>query len=166
LSTTSYMGSSDRFCLPHRLRLDQPESGRTYVVHRPGNLTASLKLSCAPGLSVTKRSTDLLNLSGFSIATEYRDDQEGLMVRIRLPPAESPRTIGSCRTSFRSAHRVATRFDALANAPFTRGFLSKDAIKVLKDELIFDRAVQRGRRNTGCAGPVGRPDVRTCARNR
>src|SRR6516165_12818644 len=24
----------------------------------------------------------------------------------------------------------------------------------------------RGRRNTGCAGPVGRPDVRTCARNR
>ena len=59
-----------------------------------------------------------------------------------------------------------SRFDALANAPFTQGFLSKDTIKVLKDELIFERAVQRGRRNTGCAGPVGRPDVRTCARNR
>src|SRR5215831_13188266 len=24
----------------------------------------------------------------------------------------------------------------------------------------------RGRRNTGCAGPVGQPDVLTCARNR
>jgi hypothetical protein len=35
-----------------------------------------------------------------------------------------------------------SRFDALANVPFTQGFLSKDAITTLKDELVFERAVQ------------------------
>src|SRR5262245_42027222 len=34
------------------------------------------------------------------------------------------------------------RHDAMANQPFTEGFLSKDAIAELKDELVFQRAVQ------------------------
>jgi len=34
------------------------------------------------------------------------------------------------------------RYDELANRPFTNGFLSKDAITALKDEQIFERAVQ------------------------
>ena len=35
-----------------------------------------------------------------------------------------------------------SRYDDLANAPFTGGFLDRTAIAVLKDELIFQRAVQ------------------------
>ena len=34
------------------------------------------------------------------------------------------------------------RYDELANHPFTNGFLSKDAIAALKDEQVFERAVQ------------------------
>ena len=34
------------------------------------------------------------------------------------------------------------RSDALANAPFTQGFLAKPDIAALKDELAFQRAVQ------------------------
>ena len=34
------------------------------------------------------------------------------------------------------------RYDELANQPFTNGFLSKDAIAALKDEQVFERAVQ------------------------
>ena len=34
------------------------------------------------------------------------------------------------------------RYDALAATPFTDGYPSKDAIAALKDELIFQRAVQ------------------------
>ena len=34
------------------------------------------------------------------------------------------------------------RYDALANQPFTGGYLSKDATAALKDELVFQRAVQ------------------------
>jgi hypothetical protein len=34
------------------------------------------------------------------------------------------------------------RYDELANQPFTNGFLSKDAIAALKDEQVFQRAVQ------------------------
>jgi hypothetical protein len=40
------------------------------------------------------------------------------------------------------AHAQSSRFDELANAPFTKGFLSKEAIASLKDELVFQRAVQ------------------------
>jgi hypothetical protein len=40
------------------------------------------------------------------------------------------------------AHAQSSRFDELANAPFTNGFLSKDAITSLNDELLFQRAVQ------------------------
>jgi|SRR5580692_2732547 hypothetical protein len=39
-------------------------------------------------------------------------------------------------------HAQSSRFDELANAPFTNGFLSKEAIASLKDELVFQRAVQ------------------------
>ena len=35
-----------------------------------------------------------------------------------------------------------SRYDDLANAPFTGGFLDRTAIAVLKDELTFQRAVQ------------------------
>src|SRR5271169_4105387 len=34
------------------------------------------------------------------------------------------------------------RYDALANAPFAAGFLAKTDIAALKDELVFQRAVQ------------------------
>jgi hypothetical protein len=40
------------------------------------------------------------------------------------------------------AHAQSSRFDQLANAPFTNGFLSKEAIASLKDELVFQSAVQ------------------------
>jgi hypothetical protein len=40
------------------------------------------------------------------------------------------------------AHAQSSRFDELANAPFADGFLSKEAIASLKDELVFQRAVQ------------------------
>jgi hypothetical protein len=40
------------------------------------------------------------------------------------------------------AHAQSSHYDELANAPFTNGFLSKEAITSLKDELIFQRAVQ------------------------
>ena len=40
------------------------------------------------------------------------------------------------------AHAQSSRFNELANAPFTNGFLSKEAIALLKDELLFQRAVQ------------------------
>jgi hypothetical protein len=39
-------------------------------------------------------------------------------------------------------HAQSSRFDELANAPFTNGFLSKEAIASLEDELVFQRAVQ------------------------
>src|SRR5262245_8133653 len=35
-----------------------------------------------------------------------------------------------------------SRYDDLANAPFAQGFLSKDVIAALKDEQVFQRAVQ------------------------
>lgn len=41
-----------------------------------------------------------------------------------------------------SAQAETSRFDELANMPFTSGFLSRDAIATLKDELVFQRAVQ------------------------
>jgi hypothetical protein len=41
-----------------------------------------------------------------------------------------------------TAQAQAPRYDALANQPFTGGFLSKEATATLKDELIFQRAVQ------------------------
>ncbi len=34
------------------------------------------------------------------------------------------------------------RYDALANLPFKEGFLPKEGIVALKDELVFQRAVQ------------------------
>jgi hypothetical protein len=40
------------------------------------------------------------------------------------------------------AHAQSSRFDELADAPFTNGFLSKEAIASLNDELVFQRAVQ------------------------
>jgi len=40
------------------------------------------------------------------------------------------------------AHAQSSRYDELANMPFNQGVLSKDAIASLKDELIFQRAVQ------------------------
>ncbi len=40
------------------------------------------------------------------------------------------------------ARSESTRYDALANLPFTKGFLSKDAIASLADELVFQRAAQ------------------------
>jgi len=33
-------------------------------------------------------------------------------------------------------------YNSLANAPFSEGFLRKGTIAALKDELIFERAVQ------------------------
>jgi hypothetical protein len=39
-------------------------------------------------------------------------------------------------------HAQSSRFNELANEPFTHGFLSKEAIAMLKDELVFQRAVQ------------------------
>jgi hypothetical protein len=36
--------------------------------------------------------------------------------------------------TLRTGFAQETRYDELANQPFTRGFLSKDAIAVLKDE--------------------------------
>jgi hypothetical protein len=41
-----------------------------------------------------------------------------------------------------SAHAQSSRFDELSNLPFTNGFLSKEAIATLKDELVFQRATQ------------------------
>jgi hypothetical protein len=43
-----------------------------------------------------------------------------------------------------AAHALAqsSRYDKLANAPFERGFLEESAINELKDELVFQRAVQ------------------------
>ena len=35
-----------------------------------------------------------------------------------------------------------SRYDAFANAPLTEGFLSTGTIAALKDELVFERAVQ------------------------
>jgi len=40
------------------------------------------------------------------------------------------------------AHAQSSRFNEIANAPFTNGFLSKEAIASMKDELVFQRAVQ------------------------
>ena len=40
------------------------------------------------------------------------------------------------------ANAQSSRFDELANLPFKDGFLSKEAIATLKDELVFQRAVQ------------------------
>jgi hypothetical protein len=39
-------------------------------------------------------------------------------------------------------HAQSSRFNELANAPFTNGFLSNEAIASIKDELVFQRAVQ------------------------
>ena len=44
--------------------------------------------------------------------------------------------------TFTGAFAQATRYDDLANEPFTNGYLSKDAIATDKDELTFERAVQ------------------------
>ena len=41
-----------------------------------------------------------------------------------------------------TAARVSQRYDALAAIPFTEGYPSREAIATLKDELIFQRAVQ------------------------
>lgn len=41
-----------------------------------------------------------------------------------------------------SAQAETTHYDTLANQPFTKGFLSKDAIAADKEELTFQRAVQ------------------------
>jgi hypothetical protein len=41
-----------------------------------------------------------------------------------------------------AAYAQADRYDAFANAPFTQGLLAKDMIAALKDELVFERAVQ------------------------
>jgi hypothetical protein len=46
-------------------------------------------------------------------------------------------TIGPTSAGAQSSH-----YDELANQPFTKGFLSKDAIAADKDELTFQRAVQ------------------------
>jgi len=48
----------------------------------------------------------------------------------RLPPALLALTV----TLGTGAFAQETRYDELANQRFTRGFLSKDAIAVLKDE--------------------------------
>jgi hypothetical protein len=45
-------------------------------------------------------------------------------------------------SSVTDAQAQSSRYDALANPPFTNGFLSKDAIAALKDELVFQRATQ------------------------
>ncbi len=41
-----------------------------------------------------------------------------------------------------TAQTPTARYDGLANLPFTAGFLSKEGIASLKDELVFQRAVQ------------------------
>jgi hypothetical protein len=38
------------------------------------------------------------------------------------------------------AQAQSLRFDALSDLPFSNGFLSKEAIATLKDELVFQRA--------------------------
>src|SRR5262249_10640654 len=45
-----------------------------------------------------------------------------------------------------------TRYDELANQPFTRGFLSKDAIAVLKDEQAFGGMESFGKTWRRCEG--------------
>jgi len=41
-----------------------------------------------------------------------------------------------------AAQAPAARYDELANLPFTAGFLPKEGIAALKDEIVFQRAVQ------------------------
>ena len=41
-----------------------------------------------------------------------------------------------------SAQAQTSRYDGLADFPFTNGYLSSDAVGTLKDELVFQRAVQ------------------------
>ena len=40
------------------------------------------------------------------------------------------------------AQAQSLRFDDLSDLPFSNGYLSKEAIAALKDELVFQRAVQ------------------------
>jgi hypothetical protein len=40
-----------------------------------------------------------------------------------------------------AAPASAARYDELANLPFTAGFLPKEGIAALKDEIVFQRAV-------------------------
>jgi hypothetical protein len=46
-----------------------------------------------------------------------------------------------CRTPDMSAHAQSWPFAELGTIPFTGGFLSNDAIAMLKNELVFRRAV-------------------------
>jgi hypothetical protein len=41
-----------------------------------------------------------------------------------------------------TAFAQTSRYNELANSPFTDGFLSKEAVATVKDELVFQRAVQ------------------------